>query len=72
MENTNGLLATYAKRKNRIMKKAAELAILCGVYIILLMFSPSGKPSLCRGKHKYFCVIYLWHNHYKCNLDFSL
>ncbi|XP_006573964.1 agamous-like MADS-box protein AGL30 [Glycine soja] len=24
MENTNGLLATYAKRKNRIMKKAAE------------------------------------------------
>jgi len=59
MENTNGLLATYAKRKNRIMKKAAELAILCGVYIILLMFSPSGKPSLCRGKHKYFCVIYL-------------
>ncbi|KAH1264605.1 Agamous-like MADS-box protein AGL30 [Glycine max] len=57
MENTNGLLATYAKRKNRIMKKAAELAILCGVYIILLMFSPSGKPSLCRGKHKYFCVL---------------
>ncbi|KAH1161669.1 hypothetical protein GYH30_000521 [Glycine max] len=54
MENTNGLLATYAKRKNRIMKKAAELAILCGVYIILLMFSPSGKPSLCRGKHNNF------------------
>ncbi|KAJ8773754.1 hypothetical protein K2173_006404 [Erythroxylum novogranatense] len=50
LENTNGRQATYAKRKNGIMKKANELSILCDIDIILLMFSPSGKPSLCKGK----------------------
>ncbi|KAK4263469.1 hypothetical protein QN277_028869 [Acacia crassicarpa] len=49
LENTNGRQATFAKRKNGIIKKATELSILCDIEIILLMFSPSGKPSLCRG-----------------------
>lgn len=49
LENTNGRQATYAKRKNGIMKKANELSILCDIDIVLLMFSPTGKPSLCRG-----------------------
>ncbi|KAG4906510.1 hypothetical protein JHK82_055152 [Glycine max] len=50
LENTNGRPATYAKRRNGIMKKAAELSILCDIDIILLMFAPNGKPSLCRGR----------------------
>ncbi|GAY36680.1 hypothetical protein CUMW_023760 [Citrus unshiu] len=50
LENTNGRQATYAKRKHGIMKKANELSILCDIDIILLMFSPTGKPSLCNGK----------------------
>uniref|UniRef100_A0AAU7LJL7 MADS90 n=1 Tax=Hippophae rhamnoides TaxID=193516 RepID=A0AAU7LJL7_9ROSA len=50
LENTNGRQATYAKRKHGIMKKASELSILCDIDIILLMFSPTGKPSLCSGK----------------------
>ncbi|XP_022732932.1 agamous-like MADS-box protein AGL30 isoform X2 [Durio zibethinus] len=50
LENTNGRQATYAKRKHGIMKKANELSILCDVEIILLMFSPTNKPSLCIGK----------------------
>ncbi|OMO93217.1 Transcription factor, MADS-box [Corchorus capsularis] len=50
LENTNGRQATYAKRKHGIMKKANELSILCDIEIILLMFSPTGKPSLCSGK----------------------
>ncbi|XP_027347742.1 agamous-like MADS-box protein AGL30 [Abrus precatorius] len=50
LENTNGRQATYAKRKNGIMKKATELSILCDIDIILLMFSPNGKPSLCIGR----------------------
>ncbi|XP_019454940.1 PREDICTED: agamous-like MADS-box protein AGL30 isoform X2 [Lupinus angustifolius] len=54
LENTNGRQATYAKRKNGIIKKASELSILCDVDIILLMFSPSGKPSLCRGRRSNF------------------
>ncbi|XP_022776840.1 agamous-like MADS-box protein AGL30 isoform X2 [Durio zibethinus] len=50
LENTNGRQATFAKRKHGIMKKANELSILCDVEIILLMFSPTNKPSLCIGK----------------------
>ncbi|KAM5567225.1 agamous-like MADS-box protein AGL30 [Rosa sericea] len=50
LENTNGRQATYAKRKHGIMKKANELSILCDIDIVLLMFSPTGKPSLCSGK----------------------
>ncbi|CAJ1939810.1 unnamed protein product [Sphenostylis stenocarpa] len=50
LENMNGRQATYAKRKNGIMKKAAELSILCDIDIILLMFAPNGKPSVCRGR----------------------
>ncbi|KAI9387412.1 hypothetical protein POPTR_010G167300v4 [Populus trichocarpa] len=49
LENTNGRQATFAKRKHGIMKKANELSILCDIDIILLMFSPTGKPSLCKG-----------------------
>ncbi|KAJ6432279.1 hypothetical protein OIU84_019509 [Salix udensis] len=49
LENTNGRQATYAKRKHGIMKKANELSILCDIDILLLMFSPTGKPSLCKG-----------------------
>ncbi|KAK8627747.1 hypothetical protein V6N13_135349 [Hibiscus sabdariffa] len=50
LENPNGRQATYAKRKHGIMKKANELSILCDVEIVLLMFSPTNKPSLCFGK----------------------
>ncbi|KAK7274856.1 hypothetical protein RIF29_15955 [Crotalaria pallida] len=54
LENTNGRQATYSKRKNGILKKASELSILCDIDIILLMFSPSGKPSLCSGRRSNF------------------
>ncbi|XLT88506.1 hypothetical protein HN873_010259, partial [Arachis hypogaea] len=54
LENMNGRQATYAKRKNGIIKKATELSILCDIDIILLMFSPTGKPSLCRGRRSNF------------------
>ncbi|XP_065861370.1 agamous-like MADS-box protein AGL30 isoform X1 [Euphorbia lathyris] len=50
LENINGRQATYGKRKHGIMKKAKELSILCEIDIVLLMFSPSGKPSICKGK----------------------
>ncbi|KAE8719791.1 hypothetical protein F3Y22_tig00109926pilonHSYRG00212 [Hibiscus syriacus] len=47
LENPNGRQATNGKRKHGIMKKANELSILCDVEIVLLMFSPTNKPSLC-------------------------
>ncbi|KAA8529412.1 hypothetical protein F0562_033789 [Nyssa sinensis] len=51
LENSNGRQSTYAKRKHGIIKKANELSILCDIDIVLLMFSPSGKPMLCNGKN---------------------
>ncbi|CAN8266679.1 unnamed protein product [Cochlearia groenlandica] len=50
LENTNGRQTTFAKRRNGILKKANELSILCDIDIVLLMFSPAGKPSLCCGR----------------------
>ncbi|VVA94614.1 unnamed protein product [Arabis nemorensis] len=51
LENFNARQATYAKRKHGILKKAKELSVLCDIDVVLLMFSPTGKPSLCTGKH---------------------
>lgn len=51
LENTQNRQVTYSKRRNGILKKARELSILCDIDIILLMFSPSGKPTLFHGDH---------------------
>ncbi|XP_038894824.1 agamous-like MADS-box protein AGL65 isoform X5 [Benincasa hispida] len=50
LESTGSRQVTYSKRRNGIMKKARELAILCDIDIVLLMFSPSGKPALYEGE----------------------
>ncbi|EOA33352.1 hypothetical protein CARUB_v10020210mg [Capsella rubella] len=51
LQSMNARQSTYAKRKHGIMKKAKELSILCDIDVVLLMFSPTGKASLCIGKH---------------------
>ncbi|EFH64981.1 predicted protein [Arabidopsis lyrata subsp. lyrata] len=51
LQNMNGRQCTYAKRRHGIMKKAKELSILCDIDVVLLMFSPMGKASVCIGKH---------------------
>lgn len=48
MTSRNG---TYGKRRAGILKKAQEISVLCDIDIILLMFSPTGKPSIFRGQH---------------------
>lgn len=50
LENTNNRQVTYSKRRNGILKKARELSILCDIDIALIMFSPTGKPTLCLGE----------------------
>nr|XP_017231551.1 PREDICTED: agamous-like MADS-box protein AGL30 isoform X2 [Daucus carota subsp. sativus] len=50
LENSTGRQSTYSKRKNGLTKKAKELAILCDIDLVLLMFSPSGKPSVYKGQ----------------------
>ncbi|KAL0886166.1 hypothetical protein Bca101_010149 [Brassica carinata] len=36
----------YSKRKKGLLKKAEEMAVLCDSDIILLVFSPTSKPTL--------------------------
>uniref|UniRef100_A0A2P2MUS5 Agamous-like MADS-box protein AGL65 isoform X1 n=1 Tax=Rhizophora mucronata TaxID=61149 RepID=A0A2P2MUS5_RHIMU len=50
LESTSNRQVTYSKRRSGILKKARELSILCDIDIILLMFSPTGKPTLFHGE----------------------
>lgn len=52
LEHTGGRTVTYTKRRAGILKKAKELSILCDIDIALLMFSPSGRPTLCLGERR--------------------
>ncbi|KAK8618149.1 hypothetical protein V6N13_116019 [Hibiscus sabdariffa] len=49
LESYSNRQVTYSKRRTGILKKAKELSILCDIHIILLMFSPTGKPTLFHG-----------------------
>ncbi|CAH2036939.1 unnamed protein product [Thlaspi arvense] len=51
LESTANRQVTYSKRKSGILKKAKELSILCDIDIVLLMFSPTGKPNVFHGEH---------------------
>ncbi|KAK4427916.1 Agamous-like MADS-box protein [Sesamum alatum] len=50
LESLSSRQVTYGKRRNGILKKAQEISVLCDIDIILLMFSPTGKPSIFRGQ----------------------
>lgn len=50
LESSSNRQVTYSKRRTGIIKKAKELAILCDIDIVLLMFSPTGKPTVFLGE----------------------
>nr|DAD43086.1 TPA_asm: hypothetical protein HUJ06_001316 [Nelumbo nucifera] len=50
LESMKSRKITYVKRKAGLMKKAHELSILCDVDLVLLMFSPTGSPTLVTGE----------------------
>ncbi|XP_022137157.1 agamous-like MADS-box protein AGL65 isoform X2 [Momordica charantia] len=50
LESTGSRQVTFSKRRHGIMKKARELAILCDIDIVLLMFSPTGRPAFYQGE----------------------
>ncbi|ONI08698.1 hypothetical protein PRUPE_5G195000 [Prunus persica] len=50
LESSGNRQVTFSKRRNGILKKAKELSILCDVDIVLLMFSPTGRPTLLQGE----------------------
>ncbi|XP_071692102.1 agamous-like MADS-box protein AGL62 [Rutidosis leptorrhynchoides] len=43
MEKESNLMVTFSKRRSGLFKKASELAILCGVEIGVIVFSPGKK-----------------------------
>ncbi|KAI5660714.1 hypothetical protein M9H77_20037 [Catharanthus roseus] len=43
IENSTARQVTYSKRKDGMIKKANELAVLCDIDIAFIMFSPSGR-----------------------------
>lgn len=53
LESSGNRQVTFSKRRNGILKKAKELSILCDVDIVLLMFSPTGRPTLLQGERRY-------------------
>ncbi|ESQ27709.1 hypothetical protein EUTSA_v10019839mg [Eutrema salsugineum] len=52
LESSSNRKVTYSKRRSGILKKAKELSILCDIDIVLLMFSPSGRPTIFHGDHR--------------------
>ncbi|KAK8292045.1 hypothetical protein V6Z12_D06G096900 [Gossypium hirsutum] len=59
LEDMKARQAKYSKRKKGILKKAKELSILCDVEIVLLLSSPSGKPTLFVGQNPngLYCIL---------------
>ncbi|XP_074571357.1 agamous-like MADS-box protein AGL65 isoform X2 [Curcuma longa] len=49
LENSSSRQVTYSKRKAGILKKAKELSILCDIDLLLIMFAPNAKPTICIG-----------------------
>lgn len=58
LESTGNRQVTYTKRKSGILKKARELSILCDIDIVLLMFSPTGKPTAFHGDHRFYSITF--------------
>ncbi|KAM3342828.1 hypothetical protein P3S68_027794 [Capsicum galapagoense] len=43
IDNTSSRQVTFSKRRNGLLKKAKELAILCDAQVGLIIFSSTGK-----------------------------
>ncbi|OIT27477.1 agamous-like mads-box protein agl65 [Nicotiana attenuata] len=54
LESSSNRQVTYCKRRAGILKKAKEISVVCDSDILLLMFSPTGKPTLFLGERSNF------------------
>ncbi|KMZ61094.1 hypothetical protein ZOSMA_54G00230 [Zostera marina] len=42
----SSLQVTFSKRKSGIFNKACEISVMCGVDLLIVIFSPGGKPYI--------------------------
>ncbi|XP_010044832.3 MADS-box protein FLOWERING LOCUS C [Eucalyptus grandis] len=64
IENNSSRQVTFSKRRNGLIKKARELAILCDVEVSLLVFSSRGKPYVfCSGNNSLAEILERYRNH---------
>ncbi|KAH7692773.1 SRF-like protein [Dioscorea alata] len=54
IENAASRQVTFSKRRNGLLKKAAELSILCDAEVGLIIFSPRGKLSEFSSSRSFF------------------
>lgn len=60
IENPSSLQVTYCKRKDGIIKKASELAVLCDTDVGLVMFSPTGRLTSFASNGRLIININFW------------
>lgn len=80
IENPSQRQSTFYKRRDGLFKKARELAVLCDIDLLLILFSSSGKlyhfysPSVPKYICFYILNCYLFHYYFDVSffLSFSL
>lgn len=61
IENTSNRQVTFSKRRNGLLKKANELAILCDAQVGVIIFSCTGKMfEFCSSPLKYVHLNYVF------------
>ncbi|EFH46676.1 predicted protein [Arabidopsis lyrata subsp. lyrata] len=58
LESLKERSSKYSKRKKGLFKKAEEVAMLCDCEIILIVVSPTDKPTIFHTRSKSFSKIY--------------
>ncbi|KAJ4830210.1 Mismatch-binding protein cmb1 [Turnera subulata] len=60
IEDKSSRQVTFSKRRRGIMKKAAELSVLCDVDVAMIIFSNTGKLyEFCSSDCRYIYTTYL-------------
>lgn len=72
IENSTARQVTYSKRKDGMIKKAHELAVLCDTDIAVVMFSPSGRLTTFSSSRRFISLMQLLNFIFKCLSSFNL
>ncbi|KAM0950808.1 putative transcription factor MADS-type1 family [Dioscorea sansibarensis] len=69
IENTTNRQVTFSKRRQGLLKKAHELAVLCDAQLGLVIFSHSGKLfEYCSPSSRYALIFFFFFFLFKINI----